>query len=806
MPSGAFLSFSAFLYREVYGICLWKIDFRIPLQQARSALDKEFFECDEYIKPAETQFFSAEKYRVSETAKSAEETYAAPETSVFESKPAKTDDSGMSLSDAEEFAQSATVTPSAAVPTPDPVSLSASATVRVGASGVLAGITAVCVAVTIGIVPVEGLTQNYVDEPPIYQIEEPIEEPIYVGTLDFLNYKIDYYHSEDSIGVFSDITFYFEGELSDGFTCELSDALTGTSVALENNVATFKNVEKGDREFYLNIYSGEEIVETRTINVEDNYINDGSLEVNYAYKMTYNSDNTGNLYAYFTTAYDGDFVTFINLYDGEGVAIDGYETVTDGAVSSVLNINEEKYSVEFVSYYVKDNNYYSYYSSEEIVMGNTSLNWNASATDDTLTLSFGNEMHGDIEVRVTHDDSSFDEFSFSSEELVDNTCQLTLSKISHNLTVEIYASAVLDNFDPSEYITDTVGVDYREIYDVKNVAAFVSSVVNLARCEIFNTSYNVDYGDTIHAPVYLYFDGFLNEGDTYSVRVISTDGSEVASRTGLTLSDKPVVFTDLSVDAEYTFMIYLTAGEEEIPAGEITKTLSVPEYSDLPSWFCLSSNPGDVFITYNEDGTSNVFIYMNVQETTYDMYYKVYLVDTTYEDESVFYECTGKDNVAIFNNVPAGRYSLKYGVMINDNGTCYSAYDMQWPSGILVTGLDENGYYPESCGSINYDSATGALNVNVSGKVGGDLRITITPDGGQPIEITVPAEDITAGYGFSECTLDLSAYGLTSFTVAVEGEAVLQYGNGDIIKNEVTVSGDENCPFKIESEFLPVSD
>ena len=44
MPSGAFLSFSAFLYREVYGIYLWKIDFRIPLQPARSALDKEFFE------------------------------------------------------------------------------------------------------------------------------------------------------------------------------------------------------------------------------------------------------------------------------------------------------------------------------------------------------------------------------------------------------------------------------------------------------------------------------------------------------------------------------------------------------------------------------------------------------------------------------------------------------------------------------------------------------------------------------------------------------------------------------------------
>ena len=304
----------------------------------------------------------------------------------------------------------------------------------------------------------------------------------------------------------------------------------------------------------------------------------------------------------------------------------------------------------------------------------------------------------------------------------------------------------------------------------------------------------------IHAPVYLYFDGFLNDGDTYSVRVFNSDGDEVASVSDLTLSDKPVTFTGLSVDTEYTFTFYLTADGEETLSGSIIKTLTVPTYSDLPSWFCMSPNPGDVLITYNEDGTSNVYLYMNVQETEYDMYYKVYLVDAAYSDNSVFFECVGKDNVAILRNIPTGRYALKYGVLVNEGGTCYSAYDLVWPSGTIVAGLDEDGYYPESCGSASYDSETGDLDISVSGNVIGGLNVTIITDDGQSIEITVPAEDVYADYGGSTCTVNLSAYGLTSFTVVIEGEAFFQYvTDEDVIKNEVTVTGEESCPFKIES-------
>lgn len=808
--------FFRYLYPLFVSSCRTVFTFKkipyIPLKSGRKALDKEFFECDEYIKSEENQIFPAEKYRVNETENGAAETFFAPETSAAEPSSANTDASGLSLGDAEELVQSASVSATASASASAPVSLSASATASVGATGVFAGIAAVCVAAAVGIVPVTGLTQNTAEEPPI-----STQEPADAGTLNFSNYRVDYYPDEDSAAVFSDITFYFEGALPDGFSCELSDSLTGRSVPVNGNTVAFEKIEKGEREFLLTILNGDEIAETRTLNVADYYINATGTEFNYAYKVTYNSDDTCNLYAYLTTDYDGDFVTYINLYSPSGSALDGYETATDGALSRILHIEEEKYTAEFVSYYVKDNNYYSYCSSEEIVIDNEALPWQANIHNDSLTLTFGNEIRGDVKVQVIHDDLTRDEFTVPAKEFTDNSCALSLSKISRTPTVEILVDSVLYNFDPMGYITVFNGEEFRQFSESVTVEAVVSSYVNLTRCEIFNASYNIDYGDTIHAPVYLYFDGYLNEGDTYSVKVIDRDGGEVDSATNLTLSGKPVIFEYLSIDTEYTFLFYLTANGDETLSGTVTETLSVPEYSDLPPLFCLTPNPGDVMVTYNDDGTSNVYLYMGVrdikekleQESTpgdapaaeYDMYYKIYLVSVASEDGSAFCEYAGKDDVAVFRNVPAGTYALKYGVLVNENGTCYSVYDMQWPSGTIVAGLDENGYYPESCGNVSYDSSTGELTVSVSGKVVSDLHINVITDDGQSISITVPVGDISAGYGSSVCTVDLSAYSLTSFTAVIEGEAIFQYGNGDSVKNEVNVAGDESCPFRIKSEI-----
>lgn len=784
-------------------------------------MDREEFHCDEYKNTDEYLRFPAEEYCGREMLNHAMETFSSRETGNTAPSASENRQDGLSRGDIEKLhsqssssenmysneVSSGSVSSTGASSSAGASSGSAagaSASVAASASagvttGVFASIAAVCVAVTTGVVPVEGITQNTADESPVY----PIEEPIDVGTLDFLNYRVEYYPDEGSDGIYSDITFYFEGELADGLTCEISETLSGKSVALNNNEATFTNVERGDREFLLSIYDGEKVVETRTVSVEDGYLYDESLQPDYAYKVTYNTDGTDNVYAYFTPDREGEFVTYIHVRDYEDGFDKDYETVTDGALSYVANVAESNYSVDFVSYYVKNGNYYSYYSSEQILIEDADLYWTANVQDDSLTLIFGDKIVGDLQVKVTHDDMTFDEFTLPAEELSDNACTLTLSKISHNPTVEISGNYVIyAETDPNGYITSFNGEECKPFVESQTVVAVVSSKVELARCEIFNTSYNVVDGDTNHAPVYLYFDGYLNEGDVYTVTVVNADGEIVDERTDLTLLGNPVIFNTLLVDTTYTFQFFLYANGEESSAGELTRTLTVPQFSDLSSPFCNSPNPGDVMITYNEDGTSNVYLYMNVREKTYDMYYKVYLENV--EDKTVVFECVGKENVAVLKNIPAGTYSLKYGVMINDNGTCYSAYDMTYPSGTIVTGLDANGNYPEYSGNAIYDSKTGELSVSVWGKTVGGLQITVMTDDGQTIELTVPAEDVSVGYSNSTCTIDLSAYGLTTFTSVVTGKAIYQYGEGDVIKDKVAkdkvaIAGSESCPFRIET-------
>lgn len=462
-------------------------------------LDREEFHCDEYKNTDEYLGFSAEEYRGRELINHAVEIFPSKETGNTAPSTAENERDSFSReymqklsshsSSAEGFSSeegasgalssagsSSSVGASSASAAGASSGVTASA---VGAStGVLASIAAVCVAVTAGIIPVDGITQNSVDEPHFH----PIEEPIDVGTLNFLNYQVEYYPDENSGDIYSDITFYFEGALADGLICKISDDLSGKWVEVYNNEATLTNIERGDRVFFLTIYDGEEILETRAVSVEDGYIYDESLQPDYAYKVTYNPDDTFNLYTYFTPEREGDFVTYMHVRNFDDDFDKGGETVVNGMLSYVLNIAEGNYEVSFTSYYVKDGNYYSYYSSEHMCIENVALYWTAQAEDNLLTLIFGDKIVGDVQVKVTHDDASYEEFFVPAAEISDNTYTLTLSKISRSLSVEISGNYVIyAESDPNGYITSFNGEEYKPFFERVSVDVVLSSTAELAR-------------------------------------------------------------------------------------------------------------------------------------------------------------------------------------------------------------------------------------------------------------------------------------------------------------------------------------
>lgn len=775
-------------------------------------MDKEKFDCEEYIQSIEMIYFPAEKYNVKEIINNNKESYSAPEISVSQKSSNIENNEGMSIDDAQDLMQSTTTTSSsstsvsstsassssaASTTASASTTTAASATTTIGATAALtASVATICVATIVGAVDVPGLSLEEKIEPPTV-IEEPIDTTIDYGTFKYTNYIVEYSESEDLATIYADITFNFEGELLEDYSCKLIDKETGDTIEVNNQSTTQLHVENKDRIFELVILKGKEIVESQTINFEDYYLCGQNNDSHYIYKSTFNEDNTLNIFACFKAAHEGDFVTYINIndYSNDYVTKSDYETLINGNVSSVLNIDSEKFNIEFVTYFIKDNNYYFYYSQKEII-GESGLDCEVSVLDKKVTLQFNQQLQGEVTVNITYEDMSSESFTFNADKIIDNKYEIDINKYSKNPTIEVFAFAAIYDFDPLDEIVDVVGNEYFNVYHQQNVQAVINSVINLTKCEIYNSTYTELFSgvsNDLNAPVLLYFDGYLNTGDTYSVRVY-LEKTEIVTMMDLILDKNYIVINDLEKDKEYTFKYYITIDGIESLVGEFTQTLSMIEISDLPSYYCNTPNPGDALVTYNEDGTSNVYLYMNVQDTTYDMYYTVYLVRNSEPPE--YYSYTGTDMVAAFNNLPADVYSIRVAVMLNDNGTCYSMYDMEWPSGEIYLGVDEDGNYSEYCGNIYYDTDTKELTINVLGKVTSDLKLTIMTDDAA-IELNIPLDEITAEYGSSQAIVDLYSYNFATVSATVEGKAIFQYGKGEDIKSEVEVVGTESCKFTI---------
>lgn len=793
-------------------------------------MEKETYDCEEYQSCKENEPFPAERYHVNETQPANTEHFDVPETAKPSADPKKSESSKMSIDEAKDLMNGTSSTASASASSSAAAASAASGTASVGASigvtGVVSGVAAIFVAVTTGVVPVEGMTDETVSSSEIVYVSssessseesssdssfeesssessseessssESIPDPIDVGTLAFRYYKVDYYPTEDGSGILSDIVFHFDGAIADGISATLSDAVTGTSVGIEKGQAFFTNVERGEREFTLSFQKDGAEVETRSILVEDQYLYDPSLGARFAYRSTFNADGTSNLYAYLTPGIEGEFETSIRLFDETFASLDSYPCLTEGPLARVMNVQESSYVAALDSYFVKDGNYYSFYSQEGIPVETDAFTFNANVQDKTLTLSMFQETVGDVSVTVTHDDGSSETLSFPSSDLIGGTKTLELSALSQHPTIEVIADVIFHNGDPEGKITTYDGTLSKHSTKSLTVDASITSFVALDRCEIFNTTYNASYENQVNAPVYLYLNGFLNPGDTYSIEVIDVDGTVVASSDLLSGFENPVRFMNLYAEATYTFRVLLN----DVEVNQFTKELIVPAYENLPDYYCSNTNPGDAYVTYNEDGTSNVYLQMSVQATTYDMYYKVTLYDCSVSDDSIFYEFIGNDSIASFENIPRGIYSIKYASMLRDGDTAYSVFDRGWPSGTLELGLDDAGRYPNSSpASAYFDSGSGVLYLDVKGtRVVGDVTLTITPESGEPLEVIVPEASFSTG-GFASCEVDLSSYGLETFGLVIDGEAVFQYGQGDEIKAATTVRGKESCPFHYET-------
>lgn len=135
------------------------------------------------------------------------------------------------------------------------------------------------------------------------------------------------------------------------------------------------------------------------------------------------------------------------------------------------------------------------------------------------------------------------------------------------------------------------------------------------------------------------------------------------------------------------------------------------------TFYCNSPNPGDSVITYNDDGTRNVYRKMSVtldSASPNSFFYDAELVgDASYNEtfqeyvEEGIIHCISNDEYSVIEDFPADYYSLRYYKVYKD-GDVYYQFDETYPSG----GFDAIEYSWSASGT--YDSTTDTSTIELA--------------------------------------------------------------------------------------------
>ncbi len=136
-----------------------------------------------------------------------------------------------------------------------------------------------------------------------------------------------------------------------------------------------------------------------------------------------------------------------------------------------------------------------------------------------------------------------------------------------------------------------------------------------------------------------------------------------------------------------------------------------------------SVNPYDAVVTYNSDGTINIYRNMMFSSSSPNIYYNARLVWSDEESASddvivKYYDIIGTDKYAIIENIPNRIYSFVYDYLFDYNGVTYLMYE-ETPSGTIYI-KDENFYAEVSRDGI---STNLSIVINQNGELDNRIKV-----------------------------------------------------------------------------------
>ena len=167
-----------------------------------------------------------------------------------------------------------------------------------------------------------------------------------------------------------------------------------------------------------------------------------------------------------------------------------------------------------------------------------------------------------------------------------------------------------------------------------------------------------------------YYINAITNGATH-ICVINTVTSEIVISEEFYGYAVQIPYEQESTDTlEYS--VYLTNESGEKLSNECTTIIPPLQNTDV-EYTMSYPNPMEVGVTYNEDGTINVYIKTNFETTDERLYYQVTIGENRYRSRDKIFTVTG---------LPNATYGLCYDVCIEENGVQYSIFRIH-PSGTI---------------------------------------------------------------------------------------------------------------------------
>ena len=159
--------------------------------------------------------------------------------------------------------------------------------------------------------------------------------------------------------------------------------------------------------------------------------------------------------------------------------------------------------------------------------------------------------------------------------------------------------------------------------------------------------------------VILYPVGIMNGAAYFGIRSSENPDTEEIYSTGSTL------MMSYRNGPEVTYTVYLTNENGDVLSNEASVTVRTDVEITAPEYVFEYSNPNNISVTFNDDGTINVYL------------------DTKFEcdDPSVYYQLTlgpyryiSQDRIARIEGLPDDTYQIYYDVCVEVDGVLYAVY------------------------------------------------------------------------------------------------------------------------------------